>query len=40
VAIIDKDNLPSIRVAERNGFSVWERATYRDAPILLFRRTR
>jgi len=40
VAIIDENNPASIRVAERNGFSVRESATYRDAPILLFRRMR
>jgi RimJ/RimL family protein N-acetyltransferase len=38
VAIIDPDNAASIRVAEKTGFSVREPATYRDAPILLFRR--
>ena len=39
-AIIDPENGPSIRVAERNGFSIREEATYRGAPILLFRRRR
>jgi RimJ/RimL family protein N-acetyltransferase len=37
-AIIDPDNTPSIRVAERCGFSQREEATYRGAPILLLRR--
>jgi RimJ/RimL family protein N-acetyltransferase len=37
-AIIDPDNLPSIRVAERLGFNSREDATYKGAPILLFRR--
>jgi RimJ/RimL family protein N-acetyltransferase len=38
VAIIDPDNAPSIRVAEAAGFSGCEPASYRDEPILLFRR--
>jgi RimJ/RimL family protein N-acetyltransferase len=38
VAIIDAANLASIRVAEKAGFLVRENATYKDAPILLFRR--
>jgi RimJ/RimL family protein N-acetyltransferase len=37
-AIIDPDNAPSIRVAERCGFTEREQATYRGAPILLLRR--
>lgn len=37
-AIIDPGNAPSIRVAERCGFADREEATYRGAPILLFRR--
>ncbi|HEY0414549.1 MAG TPA: GNAT family N-acetyltransferase [Allosphingosinicella sp.] len=37
-AIIDHQNAPSIRVAEKTGFSIREEATYRGAPILLFRR--
>jgi RimJ/RimL family protein N-acetyltransferase len=37
-AIIDPANAPSIRVAEKTGFSSREEATYRGAPILLFRR--
>jgi len=39
VAIIDHGNRPSIRVAEKAGFGVRQEATYRDEPILLFRRT-
>ena len=39
-AIIDPGNAPSIRVAERCGFAEREEATYRGAPILLFRRMR
>ena len=38
VAIIDAGNAPSIRVAESAGFSVRQPASYRDEPILLFRR--
>ena len=38
VAIIDPDNLRSIRLAERAGFSVREEARYKSEPILLFRR--
>jgi RimJ/RimL family protein N-acetyltransferase len=38
VAIIDPANAPSIRVAERAGFSVREEAVYKGEPILLFRR--
>jgi RimJ/RimL family protein N-acetyltransferase len=37
-AIIDPDNAPSIRVAEKAGFSSCEQAVYRDQPILLFKR--
>ena len=37
-AIIDPDNAPSIRVARKAGFGEPEDATYRGAPILLFRR--
>jgi RimJ/RimL family protein N-acetyltransferase len=40
VAIIDADNAPSIRVAEKCGFNENEPATYRGEPILLFRRKR
>ena len=38
-AIIDAANLASIRVAEKLGFGGREQASYRDEPILLFRRT-
>lgn len=38
VAIIDPENAASIRVAEKCGFALHEPATYRDEPILLFRR--
>ena len=37
-AIINHGNAPSIRVAEKNGFSIREEASYRGEPILLFRR--
>ncbi|MGZ8336775.1 MAG: GNAT family N-acetyltransferase [Allosphingosinicella sp.] len=40
VAIIDPDNEPSIRVAEKAGFAAREEASYRDEAILLFRRYR
>ncbi|HEY1604341.1 MAG TPA: GNAT family N-acetyltransferase [Allosphingosinicella sp.] len=39
-AIIDHGNIPSIRLAERCGFTGREEATYRGAPILLLRRLR
>jgi RimJ/RimL family protein N-acetyltransferase len=38
VAIIDQDNLASIRVAEKAGFAFREPGTYKDQPILVFRR--
>lgn len=38
VAIISPANAPSVRVAERTGFSVREEALYKGEPILLFRR--
>ena len=38
VAIIDEANIASIRVAEKTGFSSQEPATYKDEPILIFRR--
>ena len=38
VAIIDPGNAPSIRVAEKAGFSGREPATYKGETILLFRR--
>lgn len=40
VAIIDNDNLASIRVAEKCGFDAREPALYRGEEILLFRRRR
>ena len=39
-AIIDADNAPSIRVAEKCGFNENEPAAYRGEPIILFRRRR
>lgn len=39
VAIIAADNLPSIRLAERNGFSQREQATYKAEPIEILRRS-
>jgi RimJ/RimL family protein N-acetyltransferase len=38
VAIIDPDNRPSIRLAEKAGFDRREDALYKGEPILLFRR--
>ncbi|MEA3010094.1 MAG: hypothetical protein QOJ91_1786 [Sphingomonadales bacterium] len=38
VAIINHANAPSIRIAEKGGFTVREEAVYRGEPILLFRR--
>ena len=38
VAIIDPDNTPSIKVADRLGFTERSDATYKDAPIFLYRR--
>jgi RimJ/RimL family protein N-acetyltransferase len=37
-AIIDPDNLPSIRVAQRLGFTELARATYNDQPVNLYER--
>jgi RimJ/RimL family protein N-acetyltransferase len=39
-AIIDPANLASLRVAEKLGFGDSEEASYKDSPILLFRRRR
>jgi RimJ/RimL family protein N-acetyltransferase len=36
--IIDPENGPSIRVAERLGFQETERSTYKDHAVILFRR--
>jgi RimJ/RimL family protein N-acetyltransferase len=38
VAIISHENAPSIRIAEKAGFSAREEAVYKGEPILLFRR--
>lgn len=38
VAIIEPGNAASVRVAEKAGFATCEQATYREEPILLFRR--
>jgi RimJ/RimL family protein N-acetyltransferase len=38
VCIISPDNLPSIRVAEKAGFTLWQESTYHDAPTLVFSR--
>ncbi|HEX9946280.1 MAG TPA: GNAT family N-acetyltransferase [Allosphingosinicella sp.] len=38
VAIISPDNAPSIRIAEKAGFTAREDAAYKGEPILLFRR--
>jgi len=38
VAIIDPDNVASIRVAEKSGFCERQEARYRNEPILLLRR--
>jgi RimJ/RimL family protein N-acetyltransferase len=40
VAIISPGNKPSIRLAERTGFVRAEETTYKDDPILVFRRRR
>lgn len=38
VCIISPENLPSIRVAEKAGFRLWQETTYHDAPTLVFSR--
>ena len=38
VCIIAPENRPSLRVAEKAGFQVWQQSTYHDAPILVFTR--
>ncbi len=38
VCIIAPDNLPSIRVAEKAGFTLWQETTYHDTPTLVFSR--
>ncbi len=37
-AIINPDNVPSLRVAEKAGFVVAHRSLYHDAPILILKR--
>jgi RimJ/RimL family protein N-acetyltransferase len=39
VCIIDPDNAPSLKLAERMGFSEVARTTYKEAPTVLLRRT-
>jgi RimJ/RimL family protein N-acetyltransferase len=39
-AIIHPDNEPSLKLAARHGFTLTERTTYKDAPILILRRYR
>ncbi|WP_069058790.1 GNAT family N-acetyltransferase [Sinorhizobium sp. RAC02] len=36
--IIDPDNAPSIRLAQRHGFKEFARSTYQDSDIVVFRR--
>ena len=38
VCIISPENQPSLRVAEKAGFRVWQHTTYHDAPILVLSR--
>ncbi|MBS0385274.1 MAG: GNAT family N-acetyltransferase [Proteobacteria bacterium] len=38
VCMINPDNAPSIRLAEKHGYREFARATYKDAPSILFRR--
>lgn len=38
VCIISPDNQPSIRVAEKAGFTLWQTSVYHDSPTLVFRR--
>jgi RimJ/RimL family protein N-acetyltransferase len=38
VCIIAPENQPSLRVAEKAGFKVWQQGTYHDAPILVLAR--
>jgi RimJ/RimL family protein N-acetyltransferase len=38
VCMIDPDNLVSIRVASKLGFTEFERTSYKDVPIVLFER--
>jgi RimJ/RimL family protein N-acetyltransferase len=38
VCIIAPENQPSLRVAEKAGFHLWQQSTYHDAPILVLTR--
>ncbi|MGH8156766.1 MAG: GNAT family N-acetyltransferase [Rhodanobacter sp.] len=38
VCIISPENLPSIRVAEKAGFRLWQQTLYHDSPTLVFTR--
>ena len=38
VCLIDPDNLPSLRVAEKCGYREWCRTTYKQTPVILFER--
>ncbi|OOG59822.1 GNAT family N-acetyltransferase [Rhodanobacter sp. C03] len=38
VCIIAPENLPSIRVAEKAGFRLWQQTVYHDSPTLVFTR--
>lgn len=38
VCMIDPDNAPSIRVAEKLGFAEYARAAYHDSPVILYQR--
>jgi len=38
VCIISPENLPSIRVAEKAGFKLWQETTYHGGPTLVFSR--
>jgi RimJ/RimL family protein N-acetyltransferase len=40
VAIVTVDNIASIRVAEKVGFHEWQRTTFNDMPVVLFKRER
>ena len=40
ICLIHPENLPSLRVAQKCGFHQWFRATYKNEPCILFRRTR
>jgi RimJ/RimL family protein N-acetyltransferase len=38
VCIIDPQNMPSLRVAERCGFREWARTTYKGDPTIILER--